>query len=261
MHYNRVFDLSLLISITLHACLGLIFFFITFPHHTPIFKTIEISIVKLPEKKESKILKPKVAKRKVIGVVKKRPKLRPRKSPTPVKKAILPPKPKVVQEVKEVITPTTIPTIFGGVEKDEVHGKIHIAKATPDEGITPAKEGKTLQEGLIPKLDVAREEGKEESAGPYIYISGPASKRKALYQPKFKPPYWLERSGQSVHGKLKIWVLPDGSVDKVEIEESFGYAEIDRLARSTIYKWRFYKLPPNIKRVDWGIVTITIRLE
>jgi TonB family protein len=227
----------------------------------PIFKTIEISIVKLPEKEEVKILKPKVAKRKVIGAIKKRPKLIPRKTPTTIKKPTLPPKPKVVPEVKEVITPTTLPTIAGGLEKDEAHGKIHIAKAIPNEGISQAEERKTSQAGLTAQLDVTAEEGKEESTGPYIYISGPASKRKALYQPTFKPPYWLERRGQSVHGKLKIWVLPDGSVDKVEIEESFGYAEIDRLARTAIYKWRFYKLPPNIKRVDWGIVTITIRLE
>lgn len=256
MHYNGVFNRSLVVSMICHACLGLIFFFITFPHHIPKFKVIEISIVKLPEKEEPKILKHKVVERKVIGGVKKEAELTPRRI---IKKPILSPKPKVVQEVKEIITPTTIPPISGGIEEKESHDKIHIAKAVSKEGISSqVEEGKILQENSITTSHIPTE---EETLGPYIYITGPASKRKALYQPKFKPPYWLEKSGHSLRGKLKMYVLPDGSVDKVEIEESFGYPEIDRLASATIYKWRFYKLPPNVERIDWGIVIITIRLE
>ncbi len=265
MYYTRAFNNSLFISITFHACLGLFFFFIMFPHPLPIFKIIEISIVKLPEKEEIKVVeyKPKIIKRRVIGAVKKEPELKLKKTPKSIEKPIVwtPVKPNVVQKVAEVITPVTIPPAPGGLEKNEFHGEIPIPKAVTNEEISQSEEGKGSRVISTPPSNEEIKDGEEESIGPYIYISGPASKRKALYQPKFEIPLWLEQKGQSIHGKLGIWVLPDGSVDKVEIEESFGYAEIDRLAQSTVYKWRFYKLPPNVKTTDRGIVTIAIQLR
>jgi len=244
------------------VCLGVIFFFITFSHQLPIFKIIEISIVKLPEKEEVNVLKPKpiVQKRRISGVSEEKPKIK--ETHKPVKKPIVvAAKPKVIQEVKEIITPNTIPPTSMGLKKNEFVGEIPVTKGIPDEGTTQTVEKDGAQISSIPASMGETKGSEEESSGPYVYISGPASKRKALYQPKFKLPYWLEKTGQSLQGKLNIWVLPDGSVDKVEIEKSFGYAEIDRLAQSTLYKWRFYKLPPDDKRTELGIVTITIRLE
>jgi len=262
MFFNRAFDRSLFISITFHACLGVIFFFITFPHHTPLFKIIEISIVKLPEKEEPKVLKPKpiFQKRKISGAIEEKPKIK--ETPKLIKKPIVvAAKPKVIQEVKEIITPTTIPPTSIGLRKNEFVGEIPVSKGIPDREITQIGEKNDVQVDSIPALIGEIKGNEEESTGPYVYISGPASKRKPLYQPKFKLPDWLEKTGQSLQGKLNIWVLPDGSIDKVEIEKSFGYAEIDRLAQATVYKWRFYKLPPDVKRIETGIVTITIRLE
>lgn len=260
MFLNRVFDRSLLISITFHACLGIIFYFVTFPYHLPKFKIIEISIVKLPEKKEPEILKPKpiVQKRKILGVVEEKPTIKDK----PIKKSIVTrAKPQVVQEVKEIITPTTIPPAAIGIKKNEGVSEMTAAKEITGEGISQTEAEKGLPGASIPASIGETKGREEESRGPDVYISGPASKRKALYQPKFKLPSWLEKTGQSLEGKLNIWVLPDGSVDRVEIEKSFGYAEIDRLAQSAIYKWRFYKLPPDVKRTDMGVVIITIRLE
>ncbi|MEW6095689.1 MAG: TonB family protein [bacterium] len=266
MHYNRVFERSLLISISFHACVGIVFFFITFTHKLPTFKPLEISIVKLPEKEKPEILKPKpeVKKKMIIGAVKRSPKIKAKKSPEDIKKTIVstPIKSNDVQNVRKIIPPITIPPAPGGLEKDELHGEIPVTKTESNEGISETEKENDSQLNSLPSpTNVEIKDSEEESTGPYVYISGPASKRKALYQPKFNLPYWLEKRGQSVHGKLKIWVLPDGSVDKVEIEESFGYAEIDKLARDAVYKWRFYKLPYDVKRIDWGIVTISIRLE
>jgi len=242
--------------------MAIIFFFITSIYHPSIFKPIEISIVNLPEKEESKTLKPKVEKSKMIGIVKRSIELKAKKIPN--YKPIIPPsiKYQAGQEVRKIIPPITIPPASVGVKKNEFHDEIPIAKAIHKEGISQTEEEKSSQvTSPTPYSEVNTKGSDEGSRGPYIYISGPASERKVLYQPKFKPPYWLEKSGQSIRGKFKIWVLPDGSVDKVEIEESFGYAEIDKIAKDTVYKWRFFKLPSNINRIDWGIVIITIRLE
>ncbi|MEW6609929.1 MAG: energy transducer TonB [bacterium] len=259
MHYDTVFNRSLIISTTFHICIVIIFFFITFHPPIPLFKTIEISIVRLPEKEEPKpeILKPKIMK-KISGVVKEKSRLKVKKLPQPIKKPIIPPpiKSTGIQEVKEIITP--LPSAPGGTKIDDFHGEVPVPKSTTPQEIISTGEKDTQVSSILPP-----QEGKKdgETIGPYIHIGGPAGERKVLYQPKFKIPYWLEKSGQSIKGKLKIWVLPDGSIDKVELDESFGYAEIDRLAQSAVYKWRFYKLPSDIKRIDWGTVIITIKLE
>lgn len=262
MFYTRAFNNSLFISTTFHVCLAIIFFFITFSHHSPIFKTIEISILTLPEKEEPEVLKPepKIRKQRIPEAIKKRSEPKIKKSPKSIKEPVEPIKPKVVQEVKEMITPIPIPSAPGGMVKDELHKEIPMAKGVVNEGISQTEKGKALQVSSTPPPSSVEIDEEEESTRPYV-VTGPAAKRKAVYQPKFNTPYWLEKRGQSLHGKLKIWVLPDGSVDKVEIDESFGYAEVDKLAQSTVYRWRFYKLPPGVTKVDWGIVTIHIRLE
>lgn len=262
MFYNREFERSLFISITFHTCLAIIFFFITFHHRLPSLETIEISIVKLPEKEEPKIIKPKIREKKIIIPIKKESRLKAKEPIKPTQQLIVPASPKVMQDVKEIITPPSIsPIPPGGIEKNEFQGDIPVPKAEVKEEISQTQEGKTLQVSSIPPSTITPKDGEEQGHGPAIYITGPASKRKPLYQPLFKLPYWVEKRGQSLQGKLEIWVLPDGSVDRVEIDESFGYAEIDRLAQTTIYKWRFYKLPPDVERIERGIVFIAIRLE
>lgn len=262
MFYDRIFERSLGVSISFHICVAIIFFFITFPQHLPIFKTIEISMIELPGS-EQPVLKHKPIKSRRIGAIKRRPELKLKRTPKTTNKPIIstPVKP-MVQEVKELKTPIPISPAPAVVKRDEFHGDIPVPKSGINEGISQTGEGKTPQVSSIPPTVTGTRDGDDdETTGPNIYISGPASARKALYQPKFNIPPWLEKKGQSLHGKLKIWVLPDGSVDRVEIEESFGYAEIDRLAQSSVYKWRFYKLPPREERIDWGIVAVAINLE
>ncbi len=261
MFYNRIFERSLGISISFHICLAIIFFFVTFPQHLPILKTIEISMIELPGSKEP-VLKHKPIQRKRIGAIKRKQELKLKKTPESIKKPIVPYKPMVVKEVKEIITPIPFPPVSAGIEKNEFHGEIPVPKGVTNAEVHHVEEGKTSQGISIPPPNAGTKYGDDkETTGHYTQISGPASARKALYQPKFNIPAWLEKRGQSLQGKLKIWVLPDGSVDRVEIEESFGYAEIDRLAQSSLYKWRFGKLPSYEERIDWGIATIAINLE
>ncbi|MFH1563644.1 MAG: hypothetical protein ABIF11_09585 [Nitrospirota bacterium] len=261
MFYNRVFERSLGVSIFFHICLAIIFFFITFPRHLPIFKTIEISMIELPQS-EQPVLKHKPVKSRRIGAIKRKQELKLKRIPESVKKLIVPYKPMVVKEVKEIITPIPLPPAPAGIERNEFHGEIPVPKGVTKAEVPYVGEGKSSPGSLVPPPNAGTKYGDDaETTGPNIYISWPASARKALYQPKFKIPEWLEKRGQSLHGKLKIWVLPDGSVDRVEIEEDFGYAEINRLAQSSVYKWRFLKLPPHEERIDWGIVAIAINLE
>ncbi|MDI6736521.1 MAG: TonB family protein [bacterium] len=261
MFYNRIFERSLCVSVFFHICLAIIFFFVTFPQHLSLLKTIEISMIELPGS-EQPVLKHKPIESRRIGAIKRKPELKLKRTPESIKKPIVPYKPMVVKEVKQIITPIPLPPAPVGIEKNEFHGEIPVPKGVTNTEVHHVEEGKTSQGSSIPPPNAGAKYGNDkETTGPNIYISGPASARKALYQPKFSIPSWLEKRGQSLQGKLKIWVLPDGSVDRVEIEESFGYAEIDRLAQSSVYKWRFYKLPPHEERIDWGSISIAINLE
>ncbi|MFH1449570.1 MAG: energy transducer TonB [bacterium] len=93
-------------------------------------------------------------------------------------------------------------------------------------------------------------------------ISGPVFLRKILHQENFPIPSWLEREGITWRGKFKFWVLPDGYVDKVLVEESFGDRRVDSLASQIISKWRFSKLPDYLKeKEEWGLIDLKILLR
>ncbi|MDI6785852.1 MAG: energy transducer TonB [bacterium] len=93
-------------------------------------------------------------------------------------------------------------------------------------------------------------------------ISGPISLRKVLYQEGFKIPSWVEKEGLNLQGRFRFWVLSNGYVDRVSIEESFGDRRIDSLASSAISKWRFSRLSNYLKnQEEWGLIDIKILLR
>jgi len=95
-----------------------------------------------------------------------------------------------------------------------------------------------------------------------VEVSGEVTERPVLYQKGFKIPEWVEKKGFSLSGEFRFWVLPDGSVDRVSVERSFGYPSLDSLASSAILRWRFQSLPKNIGyREEWGVANIRIKLK
>ncbi len=95
-----------------------------------------------------------------------------------------------------------------------------------------------------------------------VEISGEVTERPVLYQKGFKIPEWVEKKGFSLSGEFRFWVLPDGSVDRVSVERSFGYPSLDSLASSAILRWRFQSLPKSIGyREEWGVADINIKLK
>lgn len=111
-------------------------------------------------------------------------------------------------------------------------------------------EGKDLR-----KVNLADLSG--EIGQTYYQLEGPAGiDRRVVYQELVSIPRWVEEKGKSLRGKLKFWVLPSGEVDRVLVEETFGYPEIDDLIARTFRRWRFSKADNE----SWGLVSIRIQL-
>ena len=102
----------------------------------------------------------------------------------------------------------------------------------------------------------------EPASSVKVEVFGEVTERPVLYQKGFKIPEWVEKKGFSLSGEFRFWVLPDGSVDKVSVERSFGYPSLDSLASSAILRWRFQSLPKNMGyREEWGVANIRIKLR
>jgi TonB family protein len=79
-----------------------------------------------------------------------------------------------------------------------------------------------------------------------------------------KPAYPPEARKQGYHGKvlLKVEVLTNGRVGKVEVEKSSGYEVLDRSALEAMKTWRF--IPAKRGRVpirSWVNIVITFQLH
>jgi TonB family protein len=79
-----------------------------------------------------------------------------------------------------------------------------------------------------------------------------------------KPAYPLEARQQGYHGKvlLRVEVLTNGRVGKVEVEKSSGYEVLDRSALEAMKTWRF--IPAKRGKVpirSWVNIVITFQLR
>lgn len=260
-------NISLVSSTGIHLIMVVILFFITLSYQTRLPKLIEVSLIELPSQEieiKEEVKKEEVyPERRPIRITRSKHRFE------RVKKEILPAqsRPEAIKPQQEpsnqrIDSPVQLPN-SGGLKEERPIGDLPAV-------VSPSK-GEIVQKG--------EEEGKEVIASPPqpqkdklggeqevvegrdIDISGPARSREAVYQPKFSVPEWIERKGQPLSGRFKFWVLPDGSIDRVEIQKPFGYAELDTKAISTIYRWRFNKLFSSETKTDWGVATIKIRLE
>lgn len=90
-------------------------------------------------------------------------------------------------------------------------------------------------------------------------ISGEVKDREILHRENPQAPRWLEEKGVEAEVVIRFVVNPDGEVgDKVFIEKTSGYAELDRLAIESLKKFIFAPLPLNVRQVEQS-GTIVIR--
>jgi TonB family protein len=222
-------------SILFHLILAIIFSFVVFAkNYKEIIEYIEVELLK----KE----KPKIRKEESIKL--------------PIKKVV-----KVKGEgVKEIKVEKL--KVKEGIFKAPKVGKEEKIR-TQEEETLPIRS--TTQGNIETIVDtqpfsIKGEEKIEETIAkeyaPYTIV-GPLSTRGIIYQPKPELPKYFEEQGiLPAKVKLRIYVLPDGSVRNVDILKSSGYGEWDKIVAQTAMRWKFYKLPPEIKRIDWGDVVI-----
>ncbi|MDI6751355.1 MAG: TonB family protein [bacterium] len=156
-----------------------------------------------------------------------------------------------VPKIKE-----TVKIVAGPIDHQPAPKSVPIVSETAGDILTGTLTGvETDNPGTgIPSFEVA--------SSIKVEVSGEVTERPVLYQKGFKIPEWVEKKGFSLTGEFRFWVLPDGSVDRVSVNRSFGYPSLDSLASSAILKWRFQSLPKNISyREEWGVAGIKIRLK
>ncbi|MEW5766318.1 MAG: energy transducer TonB [bacterium] len=112
-----------------------------------------------------------------------------------------------------------------------------------------------------PSYEGQRESDKRGAVTPFPITKGPLKGRGIRYREPINLPEEKEKEAIPRAGEFKLWVIPDGSVEKVEIERTTGDSEIDILVKKAFLKWRFEALPPSENRTDWGLVSVKISFK
>jgi protein TonB len=95
-------------------------------------------------------------------------------------------------------------------------------------------------------------------------IEGELSSRTIKNQVNPIYPDWAKKQGVEATVKFQITVLPNGLLkeDEIQLEQTSGYRELDRVVFDALIQWEFAPLPPDILQVNQsGIVTFTFSLN
>ena len=90
-------------------------------------------------------------------------------------------------------------------------------------------------------------------------IYGPGGSRRLLFKVFPDYPEWAEEGGVECALLLKLWILPNGSVEEVEVERSSGYSRIDLISAESAKKWRFNPVSDSEK--VWGMLPLKFQLK
>lgn len=77
-------------------------------------------------------------------------------------------------------------------------------------------------------------------------------------------PDWAKKQGIEAVVRFRITVLPNGLLkeDELQLDQTSGYRELDRVVYDALIQWEFDPLPPEITQVEQsGIVTIAFSLK
>lgn len=269
------FNRFIIISISIHLIIGLIFCFINFNYfRQPDLKIVEISLLNItPSKNFLDVAKSMVAESMLEKICKKTGSLKNKEKIEPnsylksfkVKEGIIERDHLALKELENINLKTHLEKVLTldhaviskEIAKDKLAYDLSISKDTREE-ISIAIPEMERKANLLAK----EKESLLDNLSNITKISGPVSFRKILYREDFTIPSWLEKKGLNLQGKFKFWVLANGYVDRVLVEESFGFRQIDSLASSAISKWRFSQLPDYLKnKEEWGLIDIKILLR
>jgi TonB family protein len=116
------------------------------------------------------------------------------------------------------------------------------------------KQVKAERRAQAPTPDVS----KRLSLSRDTFITGEVKDREILHREQVQAPRWLEEKGIEAEVVIGFVVNPDGEVgDKVFVQKTSGYAELDRLAVSALKKFVFAPLPLNVRQVEQnGVIVI-----
>jgi len=86
-----------------------------------------------------------------------------------------------------------------------------------------------------------------------------------IVKKKFFPQYpdWAKKQGVEGTVKFNLTVLPNGLLkDDLQLEQTSGYSELDRVVYEALIQWEFEPLPPELPQTDQsGIITFSFNLK
>lgn len=94
-----------------------------------------------------------------------------------------------------------------------------------------------------------------------VEISGPLARRKIISAVMPQYPEWAKAQGVQAETVIRFFVSREGEVrERVYIERTSGYKELDDLSIAALKKWIFAPLSGE-EADQWGIVTFRFRLK
>jgi len=96
-----------------------------------------------------------------------------------------------------------------------------------------------------------------------VEISGPLAKRKVVSYILPKYPGWAKDRGIEAEAVIRFFVSSEGHVrDRLILERTSGYRELDQLCMEALKQWLFAALPAERGKADqWGVITFRFRLQ
>ncbi len=272
MMESRALNRPLVVSITIHIAIAMIFWFIVIKPPSQIQRLIEVSLIELPvlivpePTPEVEPIKPKMVR--VRKEMKNIPPIKPQvrqvrqNYPEQLQGNVIPKPRQIVEQPIRVEKPSPLPVepTTNRVVVEEKHAvSLPVARSTE---LQKPKEDATAR--IPAAVAIAPSPPSPHFVkGASIQIEG-LGNRKVKHRPMFMVPKSVEEKGVNLSGALKFWVSPDGSVDRVEVIKTCGSSEADSNARDTVYRWRFEELSEEQEEgrgADWGIVKFRIQLQ
>jgi TonB family protein len=89
-------------------------------------------------------------------------------------------------------------------------------------------------------------------------LSGPIARERRVL---FRPPLPRVALAREVVVRMRFWVRPDGSVNRIETNR-IGDLELVNAAQKYLQQWRFSTLPPEVPQTEqWGQLTVIFRVS
>ena len=95
-------------------------------------------------------------------------------------------------------------------------------------------------------------------------IEGELAARTIKRQVNPEYPDWARKQGIEAVIRLHLTVLPNGLLreNDLQLEQTSGYRELDRVVYDALVQWEFEPLPPEVPPVDQsGVITFTFSLK